>query len=512
MGNETQKIDSLKERAAWVMVAKLIVFLFNIALPLLLVRKLSQENYGLYKQVFLVITTSVAILPFGFGMTAYYLLPREAENKHAVIFNILLYYLVIGTVALLTFALFPDLLANLLVGEQVASQNPHVRQQIIAFTTLIGVVILVSIFSSLLEVITIANQDIKLATIFIITSQLIKTSLFLTIALTFGTVRSLLYAGLVQGVLQSVILIYYLQRRFEGFWRCFDWSMFKRQLTYTMTYGTTGLIWTLQNDMHNYFVSHNFGQARFAIYAVGVFQLPLVGILNESVASVMIPRVNYLQSISNTREIINLTVRAMRGLAAVFFPLYAVLVVMRKEFIVTLFTDNYLASIPVFIIYLTLLPFSITPLDAISRAFIEIGRFLVKIRITSFIVLITCLWLAAQYQDLRYMIGVVVIVCIIENLLTFYKSSKVLGVEVRDYILLKDLCKIALSSIIAASITYLSRMTLLQFEVGPFWLLSVCCSIFGVVYWMAFLGFRIATVEEKKFVFRKFAGVLQAKS
>ena len=72
-------------------------------------------------------------------------------------------------------------------------------------------------------------------------------------------------------------------------------------------------MWTLQTDVHNYFVSHHFSPAEFAIYAIGCFQLPLIGMLGESVAAVLIPRVSSLQATGDRAEIIRLTIRAMTG-------------------------------------------------------------------------------------------------------------------------------------------------------------------------------------------------------
>ena len=84
MNVENQQNDSLTKRAAWILFAKLLAFSFNIALPLLLVRRLSLSEFGLYKQSFLVVGTVSTILPLGFAMTAYYFLPREKENRGTI--------------------------------------------------------------------------------------------------------------------------------------------------------------------------------------------------------------------------------------------------------------------------------------------------------------------------------------------------------------------------------------------------------------------------------------------
>ncbi|HEU0252382.1 MAG TPA: hypothetical protein VFR12_05070, partial [Pyrinomonadaceae bacterium] len=63
---------SLTVRALWLLIAKILAFSLSILLPLLLVRRLSQSEFGLYKQAFLVVGSGVALLPLGFQMSAFY--------------------------------------------------------------------------------------------------------------------------------------------------------------------------------------------------------------------------------------------------------------------------------------------------------------------------------------------------------------------------------------------------------------------------------------------------------
>src|SRR4028118_890410 len=81
---ERRKDSSLTVRAAWIMSARTAAFVLSFALPLLLVRRLDQTSFGLYKQVFLLVGTAVNVLPLGFHMSAYYFLPRETERRGGV--------------------------------------------------------------------------------------------------------------------------------------------------------------------------------------------------------------------------------------------------------------------------------------------------------------------------------------------------------------------------------------------------------------------------------------------
>jgi hypothetical protein len=90
------------------MLAKALAFSFNLALPRLLVRRLDQVDFGVYKQLFLIIGTVGGVLPLGFAMNAYYFLPRERERRPEVVFNIVLYNMTVGSVGYAAFLLWPN--------------------------------------------------------------------------------------------------------------------------------------------------------------------------------------------------------------------------------------------------------------------------------------------------------------------------------------------------------------------------------------------------------------------
>ncbi|HET8669962.1 MAG TPA: oligosaccharide flippase family protein, partial [Candidatus Saccharimonadales bacterium] len=277
---------SLTQQAFWLLLAKTLAFSFAFALPVLLTRTLSQNEYGLFKQVFLIITTATSLLPFGFGLSAYYYLPREtdAARRGQVILNILLFNLILGAATFGFFVFWPNLIGGIFTDPSIPTYAP-----------LVGAVILLWLFSSFLETAAVANQELTLASIFIVAGQLTRTTLLLAAAILFDSVQSLVYAALIHGVLQSIALVWYTSSRFPGFWKAFDWSLTKRQIAYALPFGLAGLLFTLQTDLHNYFVSHQFSAATFAVYSIGVAQLPFIGILRESVSSVMLPRISYLQ-------------------------------------------------------------------------------------------------------------------------------------------------------------------------------------------------------------------------
>lgn len=500
MAESVKKETSLTARAFWLMFAKTLGFAFTFLLPPLLVRRLSQTDYGLFKQIFLVVGTATAVLPLGFGMSAYYFLPREDARRRAqVVLNVLLFSVVVGALGSLLFALFPSLLVGLFNEAAFAD-----------YARVTGALVFFWVVSSFLETVAVANQETRLSTALIICAQLTKTLFMLGALFAFGSLRALAYASLLQAVIQTVVLLWYLETRFPGFRRSFDWGMMRAQLAYAMPLGFAGLLYTVQTDLHNYFVSHRFSSADFAIYSVGCLEIPLISLLRDSVNSVMIPRVSFLQKEGETREIIRLMARVMRKLAAFFFPVYALMMVVGREFIEFLFTPAYLASWPILALNLTMLPFFVVVVDPLARAYSEHRYYLLKLRASMFFVLVGGLWFGVARFGLLGAVGTVVAISVVERLALLQKFARVLKVSRRDLSEFGDVLKLGVASLAAACVALGVRALMSGFR--PFYVLAACGVAFAAGYLAAVLLLRVVNEEEFEMVRARLARLRRSRA
>src|SRR5579859_3842535 len=110
LGSFRLPTESLTWRVSWLTFAKTAGFAFSIALPLLLVRRMDREQYGLYKQAFLIVTTAMMMLPLGVPMSAFYFLPREPTRRRETVLNIMLFHVAVGGLACGALVLYPSIL------------------------------------------------------------------------------------------------------------------------------------------------------------------------------------------------------------------------------------------------------------------------------------------------------------------------------------------------------------------------------------------------------------------
>ena len=219
-----------------------------------------------------------------------------------------------------------------------------------------------------------------------------------------------------------------------------------------------------------------------------------------------IPRVAVLQQANDSGEIVQLLARATRKLAAVYFPVYAFLMMVPHEFIAFLFTPRFLPGVPVFAINLTLLLPGIFLLDPLYRAYMNQRRFLIGLGVAMTALLVALLWVGTSRFGLVGAISAVVICRVIERTIAAIRFGSILGVGRKDLALLKDVGKLALSAAVAALATAGVRLLLLPSK--PIVILAVCGVVFCLLYLCGILLAGILTADEKDLARRKIAILL----
>lgn len=440
---------SLKVQSVTLLIAKSLGLSFNIILPLLIVRAMDPGEVGIYRQVFLLVTNAAAILPLGFSLSAFYFLDRKGVESATVIANIVFFNIAMGGIAFTLLLLFPGLPRIVFNNTDVSALAPE-----------IGLLIWLWVVSNFLETAALANREVNLASLFIVLGQLGKLVFMGSAVLFFATVESFVYGAILQCSLQLLILIIYLINRYGPFWRCLDFQFLRKQFAYAIPFGLAGLVYTAQTDIHNYFVSYGFGPVSYAIYSQGCFQLPLIGLLFESVSAIFIPRMSRLQSEGNRSEMLTLTAAASQKLALAYFPLFGFLMVVSAEFITTLFTDQYLSSVPIFRINLLAVPLYAVFVDPVIRVFEQAGRFVLKVRVVLLSILVITLTLSLRHINLEGVIAIVVIIFYIEKMITTWKAFQLLGSGSSALPLFRDFGATAVAAAISAIILFGMYFTL----------------------------------------------------
>ncbi len=435
----TRKHPRLAVQAFWLTFAKFVAAIFGILLPILLVRILSQHEFGVYKQFFLFSATATNFAAFSVAVSAFYFMPRQPQRGGQIALNILVYNLVVGALPLLVLIFYPQAL-NLVFRS--GDLQPY--------ALLLGVFVLLLLNANLVETIPTAMQDVKSSTVFVVGTQLVRAIAIVLAAVVFQTVRSTVLASIFAAALSVMVLLQYLYRRFGPFWRHFDLHFFKEQLAYALPLGAYGAIWVFRKDLDNYFVSYMYSPSEYAIYAIAWVEVPLINLFLESMLSVMVVRISALHQEGRIEDIRNVLAQAINRLATVQFPIYAVLLVAGRDLIVFFYTKRYEASAPIFYITITLILLNVFIYDPIVRAYVELRKFILVVRIAVFVALFLVLAPVIHHFGMIGAAVTAVLGDLTERLIVGTRICRTIGATRRDFLLLTGVLRVATVATVAA--------------------------------------------------------------
>ncbi len=485
---------SFIERAAWLTGANLLAFALSFLTPLIIVRVFDRGEFGTYKQLFQILTTFMTALYLQVPMSAYYFMPREPNKRLQVAMNIILFYLVVGLLTALVFAAYPTWITYIF-------HNPALDQHI----PLLGVALTLWLIAANVEILPLALGDVRTASRFIVLAQISKSLIMISAALMFGSLRAVLWGSIIQGAIQCAFMLGYIHFRIGSLKvrldQLFDWSLLRKQLSNSLPYGGGATAQSLQVDLHNYFVSHYFSAASFAVYANGCFQVPLISLLQSSFRDALTPEVARLEASGDYRAIIQAWLNAMRRLSFVILPACALLFVVRRELVVTLFTEDYADSAPIFAIYLIVLLTQVILTSSIMRSIADFRYFRLKFNLAQIPLACVALYAGVKLGGLEGAAVATACLSVFDVAVSVIAICRKLGVKRKD---LKQLAPVANAApaIVVAMIASSAIKTLIA-PAHSIIILAACAIVFAFIYIVGSLLFGALTPEDQDAIYKQ---------
>ncbi|MCB5268225.1 MAG: oligosaccharide flippase family protein, partial [Candidatus Cloacimonetes bacterium] len=135
-------------------------------------------------------------------------------------------------------------------------------------------------------------------------------------------------------------------------------------LDYTIPLGLSLLVGVLSVQLDKLMISGFFNPEQFAVFSLGAIELPLIGIIINSVNAILLPNISALDK-NSMSDIFRASVRKN---AILVFPLTVVFFIYAREFITFVYGNIYLESALYFRIYLLLLPLRVATYGIIFQA------------------------------------------------------------------------------------------------------------------------------------------------
>ncbi len=348
---------SLTQNAGLVGISKLVNILALLAASMVLTRIFTRAEYGSYEQVWLIYNSLLPLAGYGLSSALYFFSARE--EKRAVYSAAITASSVIGLLAGIILAAFAPLFARLF---DAPSLTVYIR--------VLAVYTLMASPSLMFESIFVTERRVGLLLVGnIIIAVLFAGSIFIS-ALVFHSMLFVFVCIAAVGSAKSVFLIVYMLKAGKFTRRRLS-PLVKSQFLYALPILVSSIAGTISKQVDRYLVSLLMTPEKFAIYAIGSKELPLIAVVTGSASAILFPVFSELGSKGGRDKFIEIWRNSISKTGFFLLPLMVFLLYSANDFMGFFFGQKYVVSAAVFRIFLLLLPLR---LAFYSQALFSLGK------------------------------------------------------------------------------------------------------------------------------------------
>ena len=459
-------------------------FLLSLLIPFFLTRILLKEDYGSYQQLVMIYTIVQAILIFGMPQALLYYYPRKDTNEHPLLIKQT--WIILVCSALIIMSLF-------WLGSQIIDSH-HLKEYLI----LLGIYTSLMIFVMPIQNLLILEGKTGTAMWSMVLFAVIDVAILHPAAWLNPTTLGIIHGIVFTALLKFVMVLFhvystYFTKEISGT------SYLKEQLTYGIPVGLTAMVYVINVNIDKYLVGLFFSSSVFAVYYLGSLWAPIFGWITQSAAQVVTPLMSKAHKEGKLLEIKDLYRSSISKLAFVFLPATILLIFIAEPLIVTLFTETYSDSVPIFMIYLILLPTYALNLRWILMASGQ-TKFLLKLALSmSIINIILSYWLLTTLEGDNRLLGIpfsTVLVTWISTIIVMNRSLVILKSSFLETYPVEEMWKIA--SVSALSVLPVILLSALELSNPLTLVLSIIT--FGIMFLTLSYKLKLIGDDEIKLV------------
>jgi len=325
------------------------------------------------------------------------------------------------------------------------------NNQLIELIPILSVYVYCFIVSEYYFHLLVSKDQYTKSVIFGVSESLLRSALVLSAAFIFHDVFALVVAISIYAFARYSYSVYGSSKDFVSLNIFKSHQYIKKQILYSLPLAFTSLIGLVGSMIDRYLITLSYTTSQFAIYTVGAIELPLDVIFQGSVANVLRTKIPRLVVEEKFSEITTLISEATRKLALIVLLIFMYLLFYGKDFIVILFTDKYIESVDVFMIYLMLTPLHIFILSVVPQSFglTGIGFKVATFTITSNVILSLIL-----LKTVGFLGPAISTVATTYMSITIYLFivRKLLGKKIIDFVPVIDILKVLLLCLLLLAI------------------------------------------------------------
>lgn len=417
----------------------------QILLPMVLVRVLSESDFGQFRTLWLLSGTFVGVLAMAVPASLFYFLPRHSLRSGSIYLKQAACYMV-----------FAGLLAGLLTLAWTAWQGVA-REFQIRLALFVGL----WVFASLLDVLFSAQKNVPRQALINLTFALLRPALIVGAALMFRSWTLVLTAHLILVALKALACLVSVTQSLSSSpdvgavpqpTRPAVSATLIEQIRYCAPFGASTGLYLMRGRLDQWLVASSFSVSQFGLYSIAAVFVPIQGLIRSTVNQVVLPEMNRMESEQNHAQMLQLNQRGNIAVAFLMFPILAFLALWAEQILTVLFTADYRSAAPIVQIYCALMLFETIEVTMILTAKRQ-GKFMMGVDAVGLLISVSVSLLGARIFGLPGAALGGLVGTMIAQGTSFWRCRQLMKTEIKHLQAWSALFKIAIAASLSVAVS-----------------------------------------------------------
>ncbi len=346
---------SLSRQVACVFLGHATAMILQFLLPVLLVRIMPMQAFGLYQQFSNVTITLLSALNLGMTTSLLFFFPSVAERERSL-FITQTYWVLLCIGGLVTGLL-------LILHVQVAG-----FLQGVLTVPLLAVVVTTGLVTSFSEVIFILEKRHWYSLLVPIAEQVMRVFAIVGGVLLLRGATGAIVGVALYSVVRYALMSAYLHLRYSVLKPRFNRATIAQQFIYSLPFGMSVILRTLAQRIDKVLTIAMLSPEQYGIYSVAFFSIPILSAFYEAIFKSILPLMSHHASKNDLVAVAKLWQSAIARTSAVSVPFIVLAWLLAEPIVTMLFTESYAAAVPFYRVYILTLAIQMLGAGLILRA------------------------------------------------------------------------------------------------------------------------------------------------
>ncbi|MBR0706639.1 lipopolysaccharide biosynthesis protein [Bradyrhizobium liaoningense] len=421
--------SGIRRKAGFLATAGLFEYAIQMALPVILVRHLTQQEFGDYRLMWLVASTGLILFPLFLPQSLVYFLPRATPGtRPKLVGNTLLSLFALGGLSVLLLLVLMPVLPGSIAGLQ-------------RYSPLVQIFVGTWILASILDVLPNADGKSEWQACATVGFAILRAAALAGAAVASGDVTWVLVAMCGAAMVKVGIALAYALFAAQETGLAFDRQLARLQLNYSLPFAVAQGFFLLRVQADQWVVATNFSNTAFALISIASTVLLVGTLTRQPLNDALLPKISSLVGAGKLDDALALIQKGYLVLGMMLPPVLGLLISTANELVELIYTREYLGAVPLMRIYL---------LGQMATAFAAghllqvfgFGRRAAKIGAISLLLSIALSILGLQFFGLAGVVAGSVTSLVLWECWALNMVSKALGTSIAQMIRLDQTCKV----------------------------------------------------------------------